>query len=119
MSDIPVHCHPHVRAGTQAQVSSDAHHCHIAAAAALADAGDSIILIMQPGDDRSDEPFARTVLSFVGTIGDPESRFEIAAQASSLNSLRADEGMEILVGYEAPDIEQAGIGPVRAEKQVG
>src|ERR1700693_1287904 len=73
---------------------------------------------MQPGECGPYEPLAGNVLGFVGAIGQPESRFDGAAEASGLRSLGTDERMEILVSDEAAEMEESGVRPIRGYEQI-
>src|ERR1700683_3679277 len=73
---------------------------------------------MQPGECGPYEPLAGAVFGFVRAIGQPESRFDAATQASSLRSLGTDERMEILVSDETTEIEKSGVGPIRGYEKI-
>ena len=59
------------------------------------------------------------ILRFVGPVREPETRFDVAAEARCLCSLRAQERMEILIGHEALEVEESGVCPIRCQKQIG
>ena len=118
MRNIPVHAYPNVHTRTKSRVCGDSCKQHVAAASALCGSRDPVVLGVQPCERGADEPFPSYVLRFVRAIGKPEARFNGAAQSSALSSLRANHGMKILVRDEPPEIEEAGVGPVRRDEEI-
>src|SRR5262249_37772163 len=115
----PISADPSVHALANADIRSDSHQEHIAAAAGLIDAGDAVVLHVRPSENRADEPFAPDVFRFIGPVGQPKARFDVGAEAGSLRALGAKEGMKILIGHEAPDVEEPGVGPVGGNEKIG
>ena len=118
MRNIPIQSNPNVHAGTNSRVRRDSCKQHISAASVLCGSPDLVVLRMQPGERRADEPFAGYVLRFVRSIGEPESRFNRAAQPSLLRSPGTNHRMKILVRDQSPKIEEAGVGPVRRDQEI-
>src|SRR2546430_17328384 len=88
MRNVPVHAKPGVHSGTHAHIRGDSGQQHIATAPLLDDRSDAIILRVQPSHDRPDEPFTGSILRFIGSVRQPEPRFEVAAEARLLRPLR-------------------------------
>src|SRR5947209_670676 len=118
VSRVPIGSEPQVHPRTQAEVGSDSAQQDVAATAWLRDSGDPIILGVLPGERRPNEPFARSIFCFMRSIREPEARLDLAAQTCCLRPLRAHERMQIFIGHQPPYVEETGIGPVRADKEV-
>src|SRR6266436_3642039 len=118
MRNVPVHAEPHVHSRTHAHVGRDTGEQHVAAAPALGDCRDAVILRVQPSHHWPDEPFAGPVLRFIRPVRKPEARLEVAAQAGLLRPLRAQQGMKILVGHKPPEMEEPGVSPIRCHEEI-
>jgi len=73
-----------VHSRAHAHIGCDSGKQHVAAAPALGDCREAVILGVQPRDNRPDEPFPGPVVRFLRTIREPEARFEIAAETDAL-----------------------------------
>src|SRR5579862_2314450 len=89
VGDVPIHSEPKMHTGAHAYVSGDTGKQDVTAASFPGDVRDAIVLRMQPGKRRANEPLASCVLSFVWTIREPKTGFDITAEASCLSSLGA------------------------------
>src|SRR4029077_12613255 len=115
----PIHSEPNVQSGAKPCVRRDSGQQNAAAASVLREARDPVILRMQPSQRWPDEPFARPILRFIGPVLQPETRLHVRSEACCLCSLCADEGVEVFIRYQAPDIKEPGVSPIRGEKQIG
>src|SRR6266478_6760273 len=118
MRNVPVHAEPHVHSRTHAHEGRDTGEQHVAAAPALGDCRDAVILRVQPSHHRPDEPLTGSVLRFIGPVRQPEARFEVAAEAGLLRALGAQQGMEIFVGDKPPEIEEPRVSPIHCNEKI-
>src|SRR5215469_2913558 len=102
---IPIHAEPDVHARTQAHVGRRPELQYVAAAAALRESADAVVLRVQPGQGRPDKPLASHVLRFVWAVRQPEARFQVVAQPCLLRSLRANDRMEVFVRHQPAQVE--------------
>src|ERR1700688_2034356 len=107
MRDVPIHAEPNVQAGTHPNEGGESSKQRVAPAAFLGESRDAIVLRMQPGQLRANEPFPRDILGLVGTIRKPESRLEITTQARRLCSCRAHQYVEVFIRDEPPHIKES------------
>src|SRR6185312_12767511 len=105
VSCVPIHGKPKMHSRTHSEISRDPRQQQVAATVWLRCSGNTVILKMLPGECWPDKPFARSVLRFVGSIGKPESGFELTSQSRRLSSSRAHQGMEVFVSNQAPEVE--------------
>ena len=108
-----------MRSGTQTHVCRDSCKQYVATTPALSGSRDAVILRVQPRQNGSDEPFTGHVLRFIRSVGQPEARFNVAAEASCLRSLCSQERVKILVSNKTLYIEESGVGPIRSYKEIG
>src|SRR6202521_2936972 len=87
MGRVPIHPQPNVHSGTHAHVRRDSRDQFVATAPLLGDSSDAIVLRIQPSEHGANKPLAVPVLRLIRAVREPETRFEIAAQARCLRSL--------------------------------
>ena len=119
MRHVPIHADPNVHSGTHTHVSRDSGQQHVATAPILSNSCDAVILRVQPSQDGADEPFtgSRSLIRKAGKTA--RSAIRVAAEASRLRSLRAQEGVKILVSDQTLEVEKSGVSPIRCEKEIG
>ena len=74
---------------------------------------------MQPRQRRANEPFTGNILRLIGSIREPEARFDVATDPSLLRSLCAQERVEMFVSYKAFKVEKTGVSPIRCDEEIG
>src|SRR5258708_35772776 len=77
------------------------------------------MLRMQRSQRRANEPFTGHVLRLIRSVRQTEARFDVAAEACCLRSLRPDKGMEVFISNKTLQIEQPGVSPICGEEQIG
>src|SRR5262249_44907400 len=68
VSTVPIHAKPDVHSGSQAYVSRDSGQQHITAASVLVNSRYAVVLTVEPGQYRTDEPFSRHVFCLIRTV---------------------------------------------------
>src|SRR5438552_3720702 len=116
MRDVPIHPEPDVHSRSYAHIACDSGQQNVTAASTLGNSCDAVILRTQPREHRTNEPFTGNVFRFVGPVREPETRFDVTSQACCLCAVRAQQGMEIFISYQAFQVEETGIAPIRCQE---
>src|SRR5271168_5478369 len=76
---IPIDAGPGVHPGPQANICRNPGQQLVAATSALLNAGNAVVLRMQPSQHWANKPLPRRALGFVRPVGKPEARLNLAA----------------------------------------
>src|SRR5258708_35311686 len=95
MRTVPVHAKPDVHSGAHAHVGRDSGEQRVAAAPALGDCRDAVILRVQPSYHWPNEPSTSPVLRFTGPVRQPKARFAIASEPGLFPANRSPSRLHI------------------------